>query len=161
MSLLSISADVIKEIEAFTNEHLQDSIVDIDCSCVCCSSSTYQSQVTEKKFQFNPGHKALILQLPTQLEQNKHKTLPFMSQFEAMLANVENTPALSNILKNLVQDALKNFERTAKQHRYCDVTKHFATYLFIMCGRKAYEVLQSNLTLPAVPTVGMSNTYLH
>lgn len=161
MSLLSINTDVIKEIEAFTNEHLESRIVDIDCSCVYCSSSTYQSQVTEKKFKFSPGHKALILQLPTQLQQKKHKTLPFMSQFEAMLANVENNPALSNILKNLVQDALKNFERTAKQHRYCDVTKYFATYLFIMCGRKAYEVLQSNLTLPAVPTIGMFNEYLH
>lgn len=156
LSLLSIDDEMLKNVEKYTNEFLKVVINDLDC----CHSAAYKSQIAEKKFQFAPGHKALILQLPRQLQDNLDKT-PSMSQFEAMHANVEglfgDSPALTNILKALVRDSFNNFQKPSTRNRYSDTIKYFATYLYMMCGRKCYEVLQSNLAMPAVSTVGMYN----
>lgn len=150
LSLMSINAEVLQNIEDFTNENLEDTIHGL----ICCHSDTYKSQVIEKQFNFLPGHKALILQIAKNLDENRQKILDktsSISQIDAMAG----IPALSNILKEVVVNAMKNFLQPPTQNRYSETMKYFSMYIYMICGKKSYEVLQANLKLPAVSTISM------
>lgn len=152
LSLLSINAETLQNIEKFTNEYLEDTIIKL----ICCYSNIYKAQVIEKKFCFMPGHKALLLQLHKHLEENKQKrqkVLGETSHIEAMAQSMKSMPDLSNILKEIVLNAMDNFGKIPTQNRYTDIIKYFSIYIYMVCGRKSYEVLQSNLSLPAVSTI--------
>lgn len=155
LSLLSINAEILQNIEKFTNEHLEDTITKL----ICCYSNIYKAQVIEKKFCFMPGHKALILQLHKHLEENRQKCqmalgeTSSISHIEAMAQSIKSMPALSNILKEFVLNAMENFGKIPTQNRYTDIIKYFSIYIYMVCGQKSYEVLQSNLSLPAVSTI--------
>lgn len=159
---MSINAAVLDNVEEFTNNHLKDTIDGL----ICCHSNSYKLQVVEKCFRFVPGHRALILQLPKYLEENRNKILNYArnhdadgSHFEAMVHSIENMPALSNMLKELLINAMKNFEKPQNQNRYSEVVKHFAMYIYMMCGKKCYEILQANLKLPATSTISKYTTH--
>lgn len=74
---------------------------------------------------------------------------------DAVLTRVKNEPALSNLLKELVQMALSNFGKPQNRNRYSEFVQYFSAYIFMICGRKCYEFLQNNLPLPSVSTVCM------
>lgn len=162
LSLLSINGEELKNVEKYTNEYLADTIAKL----ICCQSNIYKSQIIEKQFQFAPGHRVLILSFPKQLEERMHKTtssfqskdffLDFFGQLEEISTRVKNEPALSNVLKELVKTALNNFGKPPNRNEYSETMKYFSAYIYMICGRKCYEILQSNLSMPAVSTVCMS-----
>lgn len=160
---MSINAAVLENIEEFTNNQLKDTI---DC-LICCHSNTYKLQVIEKCFRFVPGHRALILQLPKYLEENRYKILNYArnhdasgSHFDAMVHSIKSMPALSNMLKELLLNAMKNFEQPQNQYnRYSEIMKYFSMHIYMICGKKCYEVLEANLKLPASSTISKYTTH--
>lgn len=63
----------------------------------------------------------------------------------------ENT---SEILNLLLKSSKQNCNSDKKQgFRYDDVLKLFSVYLYMLCGRYAYETLQKNISLPSLSSV--------
>lgn len=60
MSVEQLNVENVMEIEKYVNDHLRHIFYNMDC----CNSSNYKNQ---KQFRFLPGHKTLILNLPSQL----------------------------------------------------------------------------------------------
>lgn len=58
-------------------------------------------------------------------------------------------------MRELIQTALQKENSGKNITRYSDIIRYFATYIFILCGRSCYEVLNKNLPLPSIPTVCM------
>lgn len=106
-------------------------------------------QTLSANYKFLPGHRALLLGLPKKIE----GFIKWRSQHKTAATDILISPNISFIFKELVKTALANCNLEAKQRRYTDAIKNFAMYLYIMCGRQAYEVLSSNLPLPQSNTV--------
>lgn len=106
-------------------------------------------QTVSANYKFLPGHRALLLGLPKKIE----GFIEWRPQHKTAATDILISPNISFIFKELVKTALANCNVEAKQRRYTDAIKHFGIYLFIMCGRQAYEVISSNLPLPQSNTV--------
>lgn len=94
-----------------------------------------------------PGHRKFIIALGKRAK-----------DFESSLGNIKkkgkvDISATSFILQELLKTAAQNANVNPKQHRYSEVIQWFATYVFLIGGRSAYEFLASNLPLPSVSTV--------
>lgn len=150
LSLSTINEKSFEDIENYTIQHLRNSIITLNC----CHSDTYKTDILANKFQFSPGHKQLILYC---VQKVKDKLYSSQSTSSEICERIRNEPALSKILKEIVKTAFENFGKTPNLNRYSETVKYFSTYVYMLCGRKCYEVLQSNFLLPAVSTVCMSD----
>lgn len=56
-------------------------------------------------------------------------------------------------LQQMIRTAIKNYDRDNNHNIYSTEIQHWATYLYMMCGKATYEVLCKNLPLPQVNTV--------
>lgn len=56
------------------------------------------------------------------------------------------------ILKELVRSARQNSNLPPTRYRYSEEIQWFSTYVFLLCGRSAYEFLSYNLPIPSVST---------
>lgn len=130
LSLMSINSDAITNMEKYTNSYLTHAIANLNC----CVSDIYKSQVIKKKFEFAPGHRLLIMNIPKRLEENCHKTSSYLQsrefsvQLDEISARVKNEPALSNVLKELVQNAIANFGKPSNRNEYSETMKYFSAY---------------------------------
>lgn len=142
----------VAQTEEYVNSNGNGIIENLDC----CHADEYKSSIANKSFKFLPGHKKLILMVgeivaKSIASQEDHR--------DSQMTNIWNAldsfePALPNILKLLIKEALKNIQVTDNLNRYDDIIKYFAIYVYLMCGRQCYEVLSSNLAMPAASTVG-------
>lgn len=125
-SIQNISEKSIYDIE----NHLSKCEIMIDCS----HAEYYKEQT---KFQLLPGHRDLIHGLS-----------------KIKLVNDPSPIAhFSIILQELIKTAQQNINRQNTHPIYGDVIRYFSTYIFLLCGRSCYEVLNSNLPLPSTKTV--------
>lgn len=97
-------------------------------------------------FMFLPGHRALLESLPAEIEKNAGKE----SKGGSVLTTTSNHFSL--ILIYLIDTAQHNTEKNPKAFRYPEIIRVFATYLYLICGKAAYEVLSANLPLPTANT---------
>lgn len=131
-SLRNITEESLEEIENHINTNSRTTI---EALC-CCHSEYYKSQ---EKFKFIPGHRCLIISL------SKLNYSAYESHYM-----VQNSQKFSYFLKELINAATMIEEKCSK---YSDLIRWFATYIFLLCGRSCYEVLNHNLPLPSTRTV--------
>lgn len=101
------------------------------------------------KFSFLPGHRAVLMNIPKKItgfsawkEKNRTST-----------TDILESPKVSFIMKEMVKTALSNSDVDIKRRRYSESIKNFGIYLYIMCGKAAYEVISQNLPLPQPSTI--------
>lgn len=95
-------------------------------------------------FKFLPGHRALLLSLPSKI----HQYSIWKQKYTPSTTDILESPNVSFIMKELVRTSLSNCNVDPKRRRYSDSIKNFAMYLYMMCGKAAYEVLSNNLPFP-------------
>lgn len=129
-ALALLEANSIDEIEKFVNENR---LLVVD--------TIYNNK---KEFKFLPGHRALLLNLPRNIEKyqnsNKHSSHP----------NYEKFPS---VLKSLFEAAESNIGKHPNAARYNDIIRYFSTYIYLLCGKACYETLCANLPLPKAGTI--------
>lgn len=92
-------------------------------------------------FSFLPGHKKILLVLAQRAKEFK---------------NISKKCDLSNatfIMRELIKSMSENSNIPANSHRYSEAIQWFATYIYMMCGKAAYEVLCNNFPLPKDSTI--------
>lgn len=101
-----------------------------------------------RPFEIIPGHCAIILSLPSYVDQVKNS---------ATLSEKQQCPiGLTYLLKTLNGIAEKNAGCDPKARRYDETIQYFATYLYMMCGKSCYETLSANLPIPQANTIRKS-----
>lgn len=137
-SLRNVNINSILEIERQTRLYFRGTIHRL----TCCHSEFYKEQ---NKFEFLPGHRELILEMPEYVKLYLVKT------------KTQETPtqngAFSTVLNALIETAQQNSNRDKNHAQYDDVIRFFSTYIFISSGRSCYEVLNDNLPMPSTKTV--------
>lgn len=129
-SLELITKDTINEIERYINENR-----------FLTANSIYEHK---PKFEFLPGHRALLLSFPSKIQS-------FKEQNEIDECNGSTT--YSFILKSLIETAESNANKLPKANRFNDVIKYFSIYIYLHCGRACYDTLSSNLPIPQSDTI--------
>lgn len=99
-----------------------------------------------KPFCFLPGHRKLIVQIGKRINEFEE----FQRTQRGNYCNFENA---SFIMKELIKSMKQNENVQPKGHRYSEALQSFATYIYMLCGKAAYEVLCNNLPLPQVCTI--------
>lgn len=100
-------------------------------------------------FGFPPGHKKLLMYLAQKASQ-------LLLQFDSKTSNAESSNIMKNatfIMKELINSMTQNANRPATGHRYTEAIQWFATYIYMVGGKAAYEVLCNNLPLPQDSTI--------
>lgn len=106
---------------------------------------SYYSDRSEP-FCFLPGHRKLIIQIG--------KKMNDFEQFEkSHRKNACNFSNASFIMKELINSFRQNENVPPKSHRYSEALQSFATYIYMLSGKAAYEVLCSNLPIPQACTI--------
>lgn len=134
-SLKGISEQSLSHIENHINTASRLTIENLHCS-----HSVYYKSLDE--FRLLPGHRSLIISLSkVNFSENEKQHLDRDSKIP------KNA---SYVLKELINTAA-TIEK--KCHEYSNIIRWFATYIFLLCGRSCYEVLNHNLPLPSTKTV--------
>lgn len=110
----------------------------------CCHAEYYKSEISHQRFKLLPGHEALVIALPKYIEE---------FQREHMKKIVDLKGKYSFILNELLQTAEANEFQSVHQVTYSESIRYFAVYIFLICGRACYKMLQSNLPIPSIPTI--------
>lgn len=126
------------KIQSFISEYRHEKVKQLDC----CYSNFYQQQ---EKFNFLPGHEAIILALPKYIDEYLRDTRPVVHN--------NRRGRYSFILEEMIQTAESNLSRDEKHPRYPDTIRFFFTFIFLVCGRFCYEMLQANLPIPSTKTI--------
>lgn len=103
----------------------------------------------DRKFKFLPGHKALLLNLPKQVEKHINND----NQIDGGSENQENLCKFSLVLQKLIETATTNADKHANAARFSEVIKYFATYIHLICGKACYQTLCANLPIPKADTI--------
>lgn len=145
MSLTALNENNLSEIEL----HIQKNHREIFTNLDCCHSQTYRNQ---REFKLLPGHKGFILKIPEKLNSNpRPHSLSMICQ--QLVERSSGLPTITNLLKELLEVAVKNENKSKTQYRYSDVIQFFSIYVYILSGRNCYEILSNNLPMPKVPTI--------
>lgn len=110
--------------------------------------NTYQ---TQRKFEFLPGHKNILLDLPKHIQMMQSKNALESALFQNVACDNEDEYSL--ILRELIKSAKRNQNKSKHVFNYNDTIKYFSTYIFLLCGRTCYETLCKNLPIPSTKTV--------
>lgn len=111
---------------------------------LCCEHA--KQYHTAKKFEFLPGHSTMLLDWCQNLSQNRSKT-------DEIKSFITKHPAFSPILREILSNALSNYEKPSNTRRFSQNVIDFSIYMYIMSGKACYEVLSANLPLPKAGTV--------
>lgn len=102
-----------------------------------------------ENFMFLPGHRALLMGLPEKIKEY----IVWKKENKPPTFDILKSADVSFIMKELVRTALNNRNVEPKRRRYSESIRNFALYLYMMCGKAAYEVLSNNIPLPHPSTV--------
>lgn len=100
-------------------------------------------------FVFLPGHKKLIIVLAKKAKAFEAKNI--------MNKASDITSSSTFFMKELIKSMQHNCNVEPTGRRYSEAIQWFSTYIYMMSGKSAYEVLSSNLPLPHDSTI---RTYL-
>lgn len=156
LGIANMNETSITQVEDYVNTNGNQSFMEIIEYLSCCHSEEYKRSIANKTFTFLPGHKGLILKIGEIVAKS---TSSEEEANESNMVRLWNTiehfgPALPQMLKEMIQTALINSQTTPNLNRYSDVIKYFSIYVYLLCGRQCYEVLCSNLAMPAASTIG-------
>lgn len=134
ISVAGICEQEIKTIEKYANEQLKHLL-------------KFGQYPDCEQFVFLPGHRKLLVELALKAK-----------EFEAKQMNKKDTFNLSSttlIMKEFIKSMNVNANLPKNAHRYSDIIKSFATYIYILSGKAAYEVLCNNQPLPQASTISV------
>lgn len=132
ISLSGMDEHEIKTMESFVNDNLLD------------LSEQYSSC---KPFVFLPGHKKLLIGIGK-------KAAMFKPPIERVKAiNKALNPSDTTLMNELMKSSLNNSRLVPTSRRYTDIIKEFSSYIYMLAGKFAYEVLCANLPLPQNSTI--------
>lgn len=136
------------EIEDFIESRLRENINKLQC----CFSDYYREK---RPFKFLPGHRIQIQVLSEKLREYQSNKFLESSQSEHIPISGQNPnlEGYSVFLKELIASFKFNFEKIPTQHRYSEIIKYVSTYIFMLGGKKCYEILSSNLPIPTTPSI--------
>lgn len=104
-------------------------------------------------FSFLPGHRALLLGLPNKIKEFNAWLLKHASQNKTPMQCLLDLPNITFIMKELIKTAINNSEVNPQRRRFSDAIKNFGIYLYMMCGKAAYEIISNNIPLPQPSTI--------
>lgn len=137
LSLSGMSLEDVDRIEQFTTEKLKDILTE----------TTLYSDMNS--FCFLPGHKKLLLVLGEKSKEfQKSHTSSTLEKWNSL-----DLDGFSHVMKELINTAKNHVNVPLNSRRYSEIIQWFAIYIFILSGKRAYEVLSKNLPLPQVPTI--------
>lgn len=133
-SVKLLNNELVDQLESFANE---------------------QNPKPEQPVKILPGHRATLLALPSTVE-NYEKNIDesialSRNSISSRTHSCEDTH-FSFILSKLIETAKKNMNKDPNHRRYPQELHYFAMYMYIMCGKSAYEVLSKNIPLPQAST---------
>lgn len=132
IAVKAIGRETIQDIEKYVSQNLKPSLV----------NSCYDGI---EEFVFLPAHKTILLSLPDYIEKYENQSKNDDSIIETL--------PVSFIMKQMIKTAFNNRDRDQKHRQFSSEIRHFATYIYTMCGKACYEVLCNNLPLPQANTV--------
>lgn len=102
-------------------------------------------------FEFLPGHRVLLLNLPKEIEGMKsvNKNAP------ETVEKFANWSQFSFMLQSLIETAELNSNKHPNGNRFNENVQNFSTYIYLMCGRSCYDTLSANLPIPKSNTICM------
>lgn len=127
------------EMENFIECRLRENINKLQC----CFSDFYREN---RPFKFLPGHRLQIQVLSEKLREYRSNNV----QISGQNPDLEE---YSVFLKELIASFKYNFGKIPTQHRYSEIIKYVSTYIFMLGGKKCYEILSSNLPIPKTPSI--------
>lgn len=139
-SLRLLDAEKVAEIERYVSEFGRCVIDELNC----CHSETYKKQ---KIFKFLPGHRAILMSLPSCAQKNINNDQKLDQLKE------KNSDVYSVFLTQLIETAQINAKKPKNKAIYSDIIRNFSTLIYLMSGRACYEVLHRNLPIPSTKTV--------
>lgn len=151
LSFEKFSNESLSQVEDHMRKSPQNTIKRFDCTLHGCLIAHYKDQ---KLFKLLPGHRILITSIVKCIDQY-HQKISQENSHAVLCEIIKKHAYLSVVMKELIQGAMKNEQLSKNQAQYSDITRHFATYVFILCGRSCYEVLNKNLPFPSTSTVCM------
>lgn len=147
-SLETINENSLAEIEQYISQEgaqFWDSNASSSSSTVCNHVGTYKNQ---DNFEFLPGHRRCILNWCSNLRlREKQITDPSIETFST------DHPAFKPVLREIVSSALGNQMKTSNRNRYSDIVHDFGTYIYMLGGKKCYEIMSANIQIPALTTI--------
>lgn len=84
-----------------------------------------------EKFSFLPGHNAILSSLPACVQQFEYSR----SKKHSNLAIDVNSFPFSFMMKEFIRTAMENYSRDSKHQKFSSVIQHFATYIYMHCGK--------------------------
>lgn len=142
-SLMTINDGEIRNLEEYIGNNRS-----ITEKLTCDHSKSYgASSGTSNKFQFLPGHRAILLDWC-------QNTLHAPSSVHNNTFTMED-PAFSPLLRAMIGSARSLHGTPPNTHRFPPLLIDFSIYTYIMAGRACYDVLCANLPLPKTGTIGI------
>lgn len=138
--LKNINTETVDHIEKFCNENREF----VKSAFI---GSLYENM---KPFQFIPGHRILLLNIPKYVVSNQ--------SINAYAVSDNYLETYSTIMKSLNENAKKNLNRSDTGNRYNSISTAYAIYLYLMAGKACYESLCANLPLPKADTICKFNS---
>lgn len=139
LAIEQLNAENITDLEKFVNDNL----------CHLLRNSLYENKPRNKLnvFRFLPGHRTILLHLPSQITEFNH------ARSSSLMEKKWNLSEFSFILKSLIETAQSNTNKNPTVYRYSETIRHFSTYIYLMCGKACYETLSGNLPIPQACTI--------
>lgn len=137
--------ETISTLELLTSSYIDDIEEIVNTNRALVINTRYK---TDGKFKFLPGHRALLLNLPKEIEKRRNN-----DNLNHQYSKEADFYKFSLLLRKLIESAAANMGKHTNAARYSDVIKDFATYIYLQCGKACYETLCANLPIPKADTI--------
>lgn len=150
LSLKQINSEKISAMEKHINKFQRNSLTILlnnDNDVLDNTVNVYKSQL---QFQFLPGHRVILLDIPNKIKQIEEEEVRFQLNKNV---HSETMAEYSTIFTKLIETANRNKNVSKNAYKYDETIKYFATYIFTLCGRTCFETLNKNIPIPSTKTI--------
>lgn len=133
-----MNGEKISLLEKYVSKHLH-----------LLKNTAYEREHEIEDFSFLPGHATMLLALPDLVEEYDRANKPCTANVNSL---IDSLP-LSFLMKEMIRTATNNSAKDPKHRQFSKIIQNFATYLYMICGKTAYEILSQNLPIPVANTI--------
>lgn len=132
---------------------------DSSCSCKLYKTENQEPGQAHNAFRLLPSHRVLIIAISNKIREyyaqdhapEEQSTSPVPAQSHTTFTG---TKAGTPVLRALIDSANFNREGAPKKgYLYSPLIRKFSTFLFLLSGRRCYNFLQKNLSIPTYSSV--------
>lgn len=103
LALDALNEENLSQIEAYIQSHDKDIFIDLSC----CHAVTYRMQ---EKFQFVPGHRALILKIPEKMHSTSSSVTLSMI-YKQLIDRTSSLPMMTSLQKEFLRTIVINEDK--------------------------------------------------